>query len=1434
MYCIYTPKAPNGKPSKLWQDLMAYYKNDRWTVKTNYVMTLMSNFKKDYGDKMIYDENGEPTLESILSIIADADGSTAKEAAEMEHVFNDTEYDKVTDLVSDVVRFNETHEGLIAEIVSMTKKGHYVVVNPVDKNSANKKQQMADAWREHKGVADILKRFGIGITVLDSDKINNADAIMSPEHLGETAKGMLGVINIANNLNGYNSLTEEFSHFIVEILNTEGNPFVTRAENFLKRNPELVRAILGSDYDTVTEYYMSQDDEDLIYREALGRIVEKIVNNTYTGGRSQIIDRTAKAVLDFIKTRFKTDDVSIWNELDEIMNGMSDSVKEFMQRETLKEETLQRFKKTAKTLAHATATLDELKERLARATARTEANIIKYLSVYEYDKKITAEMTMLFKTLHDQAKTAKFFDGAIGFVNEVVTVLRDNLDALKAVELTDDLSLYEIRKYAHNLMLLKNMMQCYKDPVREIKAVMKEILNSDEISDDYRNIIESSLKTVFPECLDVLDDIDEEFCNTNRKVVEMFAKSYFNNGNGDLVVPFGKAKGSIITLESILDASNGDISMLDRMLLSAANTPDTFIQLADHVIQNQNELIRAATLDLDHEIQIIDKEYRDSGSYDGTSFIYERDDKGKLTGNLTSKYKIWLWQRDREKEIESMKELMTDPNTGEVDEDSLQKHIAAWDKVNSQNYYVQKEIWYTDEKGKKHKELKTSHFLLPANIEKYKNQDYQKGWDAAHKAYYDKYVKMKVEKIDMLLPDYMTHPFRAIQMMVASTGEAILNSDNGFFGGVRNAVSAMMDNYFRITENDNGEYFDGTAGTVKAYIEALKKKYGKKDDEKATTTLNFDKTVHHRVPTYFLKSLDDMSKLSTDATSALREYNIMANHYNGMHKIADIMECFRELGQQRHIYQGTKQNGKLIKEHLKRRIDKTTYHAEMTAELPIEMTNQYKRLNDLIDMQVYSRAKEQGSTIFGNFTTGKLCDNLIKLTSFSLLGYSAFSGVNNVVAAKYQMLIESFGGKYFNMKDWVSADKEYMKMAPEMFAELCTPYTTSKMGLLGEDLNVGQNWKNHIKESKAFRNNFVQFLSNFGPSCLLECGEHAIQMSTAIAFLKHYKLYYGPITKDEKGNITNDSVSLFDAIEKKEIKNSEGKVVDAKLQLKDEYKNYVKADGKKFQWKRGSDDLKRLSLLIGKINQDMHGIYNPEDFPVLCRTGIGRMLMLFRKHMVPQLQKRYKGIGKFQPVYNFRSGEFEEGYVVTFFRVIKDLTMSRNAVKRLQLEGIDENIGALARMKLVHHALTDYEKCNFKKAATEFALLIFLAFLCGCLMTDWDDEDDWTKRQIMYFAKRAKLEAEMPYRLSSFMDILKSPSAVISQMQKYTKVIGSIGDNHILESGPYKGHTVLYANIMRALPVYPQIYDFVHIDEDNRRFNAFKQLSIIENILKKK
>ena len=113
-------------------------------------------------------------------------------------------------------------------------------------------------------------------------------------------------------------------------------------------------------------------------------------------------------------------------------------------------------------------------------------------------------------------------------------------------------------------------------------------------------------------------------------------------------------------------------------------------------------------------------------------------------------------------------------------------------------------------------------------------------------------------------------------------------------------------------------------------------------------------------------------------------------------------------------------------------------------------------------------------------------------------------------------------------------------------------------------------------------------------------------------------------------------------------------------------------------------------------------------------------------------------------------------------------------------------------------------------------------------MALFDDDETtdqtWMNRSMYYFLKRLQLEMTLyPFPIGAGETMLVSPTPLITPIKNTFKVLGSLFNGYdILENGPYKGHTELHRDMMKWLPIYNNIYDFYHLNEDDKRFKIFE------------
>lgn len=1394
-YCQIIPDVKNkpNTPSKLFQDLNNIISN-REIVKQIYSIGTSSKFLEKYGDKLIYDKNGEPTIESLLKYVKTKEIKDSKFVkTQYNYELNKDINDKnITLIAKRAIDFNKNSSNYVATVI--TDKDGRSIIDVVEKtkDTQRKAKSLETTYKAFEKIDDFLKKKGIDIKWIDSSLMQSETGLLMPENLNKASTGLFGVINIANNFEGFKVLTEEFSHFIIE--NLKNTPIIERAENLLKENPDMTKQILGDEYNSVVEYYKNRNTPDLVTREALGRMMADLINKGIETQNS-LFNRAKNTIINFIYKVFRINSNEEMSSIQDIEAALSETLNDVWEKDTINNDTLRFFEEFGNTLAHTTISNDKISKQIESARENIIANMLKYIQVYrpiDDEEQITTS-NIIKKQLDNlvmNLKETTFLETINDFAKDAIIIMNQNFAQLREIRDMKTFSGSKMKLKASALLQIKALIDTYREPIIDYKNICEEIIRITPSKEILKNA--SELKALLGQVQECINNSEEVFLTANRNFLIYTLAPYFEGKDG---IKYRDEYGvdRVITISQVIDFSMGDLNLLNRFALAASNTDDLWVQLVDYFIQQQKEKGRQVFDEHNNTIKTMDATLRAKMSRK-TDWMYARKADGTPTGYLISEY-------DFEKYNKALREERSRIEKTNFDDSVKKELLEAWILNNTDSFELTKT--YTNKKGES-KEYKREYRVPKKTIY---GSNALKNLSQAQREYYDAYMKKKWE-FDWYLPKSASHPFQAVQMRMTNIAEAALTSKQGITGGITNILSTFKNEYIATSDLDSGEY-----GGIHALLERL----NPNSILETHIVLRFDKTPYRSIPIYFVKMLDDMSKLSTDATTALQEYGLMATNYKYMHDIVDIIELIRE------------QNA--VREIKTKDLEEFEYKNDVVsreAKIPTKSSNVYNRVEDVIDVEFYNITKNQGFFITQNMNSAKIADTLMKYSSFSMLGFNMYSGVNNVFAGKYQMFIEACGGEYFNLQEALKAEGLFFKMCPEMIADLKNPYSFSKLQLLIDKFNVGQHYKESIRNSKTYKSAVHNVASKLtDSSILLDLGETNIQCVTAIAFLLHYKLYKDPIKKDKEGNILNkDYVSLFDAL-KVEKKKIGGTIVGAELVIDSKYKNFYTKDNEKINLSAGSKQLTQMTLLIGKINQDMHGIFNKEDMAVAQKYTVGRLAFMYRRHLIPQLQKRFKSFGKRRGIYNFKSKQVEEGYYVTAMRTLGALIFPEKSSYYSASDVRELKTNTISRWELLSRTLSKHQKSNLRRFFSEMSILATLAVLSAFLKygLDMDDDDEWIHRQLFYQVKRLQLEGTAyfpPHMLESMMNILISPTAVISPIQKWMNVANAIPQRHdILKSGPYKGHSKLYANIMRALPVYPHVKSFIELNKNDSRFKVF-------------
>lgn len=1312
--CAIIPKVKNRNgqvvDSKLFKDLLSFTSNNRSEATRLYLITKADSFIRDWVPRLALDENNEPTLRSLLK---------------------QTNFSKVIPETKVLERLNRE--------IGYYKKGMDRPALWVNNDENYQKlKQRAIAFNQNSEyrddyVANVVKiqdsessRIFIGVKVEKRNRLNsiNADKMEYNENLNNRLRGILESHGI-----GIGALTD-----LERRMGIHGVTDFDVARNAANGLVEMIRLANG------VEGERALPEEFAHFAiEAMGNnpLITRLINNISSNGLAREIIGEDYDTYDAL---YHSDEAKLSKEAagkllakhllqgekvpsapySNLLQRVIQAVKNFFKN--LNASPIQRAMREADKNFGSLAqqildgSMDEVidvgnitssgvfyntSERVARDKKLLQEiieNELKRLKIYEKrnpNSRFSANQRLFIDRLDVELADNNEIEGIYTFVENALEELTKVSDKLTMLQNTPATNVNERAKVLRDV---RNYLYSYKHITDDIR---KALIDEEKYAD---NRYGQRVRVVLDNTTTLLGDLFVRYNNVAMPLFVDFIKPFVGES---ITIPFGKFKGKTMTAEDLVKVADEDISFFDRWLDSMADSSDYMLKVMDQAVKKSKENARLKTIDVLKELQAATIKLEQAG-IKNTDWMFERDSKGNLTGNYISEINQGLFKEKVREMFKSLNEKYGNNPVGD----------------NAEKYRKERQAWFDAN-------MEVVNGKKQPKVSIYGNKAYQ-NLNPVQKEYYNKVMDIK-SKLDSYLPDKYTTLTNAVKIR-KDLLERVKASD-GVRSGSTQVWEAVKDQFIRRT--DDTEF--GDRATVK----------------------DFEGKEVQVLPIYYTKMKEGESPndLSTDIVSTLTAYAAMANDFNEMNKVIDVLELGRDMLREREIIQ-TK-GGKPLVEKFK----SVGRKVESTLTKSGDETRFMQRLNDFFEMQVYGRYMADEGT-FGNtrIDKGKVANLVNRITSLNMLGLNLLSGISNVTTGKIMMRIESFAGEFYNESNTLIADRNYGKALPEYLAEIGNRVKTSKLALWDELFNVMQEYETDVKEVNFDRKTW--FSRMFGTSALFlmnNAGEHWMQNRTSLALADAYKM------KAPDGKI----VSLWDAMEVVPI-DKNNKKLGAKLELK---QGYTKKDGSAFT----RDDIIAFSRKSAAINQRMHGIYNKADRSAVQRLAIGRMGIMFRKWIKPSLNRRFKSA-----TYNYDLQAWTEGYYITTGRFMWQL------VKELK-EG---QFALAANWK----NLTGTEKANIKRAATEVGHFLIIAAFLGLM--DWDDNDNrpWLQKMIEYQARRLYTEIGTqvpgPQMIGEALKILKSPAAGINTVESVLDMVGLLnpmnyetfaGEDAIIQSGRFKG-----------------------------------------------
>jgi len=528
------------------------------------------------------------------------------------------------------------------------------------------------------------------------------------------------------------------------------------------------------------------------------------------------------------------------------------------------------------------------------------------------------------------------------------------------------------------------------------------------------------------------------------------------------------------------------------------------------------------------------------------------------------------------------------------------------------------------------------------------------------------------------------------------------------------------------------------------------------------------------VPNYFKRQNKNykIEDQSFDLGTMFAMWSKMATHYKEMSEIQPQIEATRTFLKERKYAEVDKKGNRVMK----------TMDALGNIELARENKNSQilNQFEDYVKVLVYGQASvdEGNIEVFGiTLDKSKALGALSKYTAISLLGLNVQQAINNVNFGEISNIIEGFAGEHFDLHDMKEATKVYWNNFMPIINDIGERRPEGFISMLVEefdplsDASITEMRKNTL---------FSQLMSSSTTFFLSHAGEHFMQVRVLMAMLNRAKAY-----------------------------DSEGKELGSMLEMytkhwadTGKYGVPKEVDLKKSAWSKDERSLftERVKFVLAGI----HGEYSPTGINAIQRYALGKMAIMFRKFIVPGITKRFGG-----KRFNQRGSTFTEGYYRVGYKFFSNL------YKEMKTMGFESAANGWYKMDIS-------ERAALRRMAAEASFFMILTILFTALTSvagDLDEDKDAYLLQAVNMARYVALRSsqELVFFISPMdaISILRSPAASISSLENTAKFAKRIATFNAFEKyeTPDLYEYKIEKDFINMIPIVRQWYRLQSVDD---------------------
>lgn len=652
--------------SKLFQDLYNISGHNRPVTIDIYSKIKNPEFTDRFGDKIVLDNNNEPTIESLYKTVdlqKYIDKNVLKDNITKQFKFGEENtFSNPEEAFQKAVEFN-TYGAFKKDFIAFSKNNQVILYNTNEQREELFNQMIHD-YELNKRLKSILQKAGVGIEIINNVDENIFSGSYDPTITQKRHDDLIYAIKISQNeeLTG-TTLSEEFSHALIN--NTkDSNPLVERLIQTIEKN-NLAPTILGESYNKYADEY--EDDSTRLNLEAAGKLLSNTFHQSKVEG-SPVYRNLLQRVVDYFKNLFRKVN---FNDVENAYKKAKEISFE-LTREVLDDEFSWNYDPSKTIITKPLYNLEKPVDLLAEKLKNIYGTELKRYHMEKnntIDKFETMSKESLF-LLEDLLKEKQYLLGIELYIKDALQHMNnisDNLNKLAKGSFSSPNESAFLLRQANN----------YVNSYKLVQDDLYSYINAQRL-DSKLTPFSEQMKGQLDLLGRLINEVSDQYQTLSRTKFAKFLSQFMGP---EVLEKVGKIIGrKNLNIEDLLKTGNSDIKFIDRWIDSLSYSKDIILSLYGKIINRSKTRSRQRALELSKRIKAMQFKLEDAG-YKNTDWMLKRDEEGKLTGYIIQKNDIYKYNKDKKQKLKELSAKYPNYVTNGIEGAKFNEEYTEWKKT---------------------------------------------------------------------------------------------------------------------------------------------------------------------------------------------------------------------------------------------------------------------------------------------------------------------------------------------------------------------------------------------------------------------------------------------------------------------------------------------------------------------------------------------------------------------------------------------------------------------------------------------------------------------------------------------------------------------------------------------------------------------------------